>query len=212
MSSIFLDSHKEYMVLKIKSGKVCHDPFWHIEINDFLHPDILQLCNINFPEQNYTLNPVHYNQNRKSFKLTDFWSTLEEFLNNDEFKQEIVNHGMIDIPTKSSLAIWEDTLGYTVQNHLDNPIIHATVHVYLGNDSRLEKYGTQLMEPKDQGSKILKQFLYKENFAWITMNTNTTWHGMLTKVDEPVKRRTIMFRYIKKSITDRRNMKKPYVL
>ena len=194
--------YTNYTTKNIRNSTVLWEPYWHVLVEDFLHPDLLQLCNNQWPNMDIYANqnqPNTYNQHRKSYNpgVCDhkFWS---EFYNNFVQSEDITNaiYSLEDLDkpklAPNSCSLWEDTKGYSVSNHVDGTSIHVAWQCYLTNKLSLEPYGTSLT---DVGGKIHKQIPYKQNLCWIMRNDAYSYHKCTT-VHDPVVRLSLMFRSI----------------
>lgn len=69
-------------------------------------------------------------------------------------------------------GFWLDEPGFTVDRHLDNSGVAASMQVYMWDNHTLP--GTTFY----QGDSIRKEFEYKQNTGYIMINTADQWHGM----------------------------------
>ena len=87
----------------------------------------------------------------------------------------------------SSVDIWQDSPGYFLEPHTDDPRIKLALQIYLGDDN----IGTSLY---DNDNKSLKTFEYKFNCGYALLNTDISRHGPAGKVTDKV-RNSIYVRY-----------------
>lgn len=192
----------QYTAENIKNSQVIWEPYWHVLVEDYLHPELLQLCNKNWLDMDVYANqdqPKSYNQHRRSYNpgVMDhkFWGLFyENFVQSTEIEDAIYSLEDLSKPNLApmSCSLWEDTEGYSVSNHVDGTTIHVAWQCYLTDNSLLEPYGTSLT---DIGGKIHKQIPYKQNLCWIMRNDAHSWHKCI-KVEVPVVRLSLMFRSI----------------
>tara|TARA_R110000823_G_scaffold115491_14_gene238205 strand:- start:47 stop:682 length:636 start_codon:yes stop_codon:yes gene_type:complete len=203
-----------YTVNQISKSALQREPYWHFAIDDFMHPGLLHLCNTNWPDIGDIKNPPGYNQNRLGYDTdSSFWREFETiYMGSEKIKRMIFLKGEIwrDLETTTSLALWEDSKGYSVSYHKDNLLIYIAAQIFISNDERLRPYGTEMVGPPKE-FKFYKRFECKENFAWLMINDANSWHGMKTEIKEDVKRRSIMFRYINKIRAEEKEMPAPYI-
>ena len=63
---------REYTVDRIRNSTVDWEPYWHVVMEDTLHPELFTLVEQQWPEFNridYYKNPEGFNQNRKYTKI-----------------------------------------------------------------------------------------------------------------------------------------------
>ena len=113
-----------YTVNQISKSALQREPYWHFAIDDFMHPGLLHLCNTNWPDIGDIKNPPGYNQNRLGYDTdSSFWREFETiYMGSEKIKRMIFLKGEIwrDLETTTSLALWEDSKGYSVSYHKDN--------------------------------------------------------------------------------------------
>jgi hypothetical protein len=102
--------------------------------------------------------------------------TLEEA---DQYVKQRVNEIEQAINFKilsCDTGFWLDETGFTVNRHLDNSGVAASMQVYMWNNPALP--GTTFY----QGDNIRKEFKYKQNTGYVMINGANQWHGMTAKV------------------------------
>ena len=87
----------------------------------------------------------------------------------------------------SSVDIWQDSPGYFLEPHTDDPRIKLALQIYLGDDN----IGTSLY---DKENNVLRTFEYKLNCGYALLNNDVSRHGTEGKVTDKV-RNSIYVRY-----------------
>lgn len=196
---------QEYTVNRIRTAKVDWDPYWHVLIQDTLHPELFEMISNEWPNMYDDAvvthsNPVGYNQNRKIFHpdhvgVEGFWK---------EYFYTMISHDAIIDAVYSledlnradcdwcSSSLWEDYAGYSVSNHYDAHTISVAWQLYVYCDGG-EKWGTSLND--EQGNQ-LKRFPFTPNLSWLMRVDANSWHSC-DEVDSKV-RRSVMGRFMTK--------------
>ena len=182
--------YQDFTINQIKNAQVCWDPFWHVVVEDTLHPDLLHLCNTHWPTDNWLSNTPGFNVNRRIYNLqSEFWREYSKNIMSHTNIQQAV-YSLEDLSYSRNRAImdslYEDTAGYAVGNHVDASQINIAWQLYLSGDT-----GTNL---NDENGTCLKQIPFSNNTSWIIRNDAYSWHSC--DVVDVVSRRSIMLRYI----------------
>ena len=195
---------REYTVERFDSTGVDYDPYWHVFIEDILHPELFEIVQIEWPDFKtcaWNKNVSGQNQQRKIFQpdrddefQIQFW---QEYYDNIIAHEEIINaayrlEGLHTSPDYVTASIWEDYKGYSVSNHIDAYTIDVAWQTYI-YCSGGEGWGTSL---NDVDGNQLKRFPFKPNSAWLMRVDADSWHSCDT-VDCDV-RRSIMARFMTK--------------
>jgi len=196
---------REYTVERFDSTGVDYDPYWHVFIEDILHPELFEIVQIEWPDFEtcaWNKNVPGQNQHRKIFQPNrddefqiQFW---QEYYDNIIAHEEIVNaayrlEGLHTPPDYITASVWEDYRGYSVSNHVDAYTIDVAWQTYI-YCSGGEGWGTSL---NDSNGNQLKRFPFKPNSAWLMRVDAESWHSC-DPVDCDV-RRSIMARFMTKS-------------
>ena len=115
--------YQDFTINQIKNAQVCWDPFWHVVVEDTLHPDLLHLCNTHWPTDNWLSNTPGFNVNRRIYNLqSEFWREYSKNIMSHTDIQQAV-YSLEDLSYSRNRAImgslYEDTTGYAVGNHVD---------------------------------------------------------------------------------------------
>ena len=194
--------YRQYTVDKIKNSTVTWEPYWHVLIEDTLHPELFDYVNIEWPDfekVDYHRNVPGHNQNRKILNPNQpngdkFWF---EYYNNIIDHKDIIEavYSLEDLTNNcswTSSSIWEDYKGYSVSNHYDAHTISVAWQKYIYCDGG-EKWGTSL---NDEHGNCIKKFPFKENTSWLMRVDANSWHSC-DPVDCNV-RRSVMARFMTK--------------
>ena len=202
MSTISWEKYRKYTVAKIQQATVDWEPYWHCCIEDTLDPELLQLCNTNWPDMATEMsrkNPAGFNQNRAIYIPESgnipFWREYySEFMEHTDIQQAVYALEGLEYAgdrwTTSSL--WEDYAGYGVKNHYDGHTINVAWQIYLYCDGG-EQWGTSLTDEHDNE---IKRFPFIPNFSWLMRVDAFAWHRC-----DPIPcnlRQSIMTRYMYK--------------
>ena len=182
--------YQDFTINQIKNAQVCWDPFWHVVVEDTLHPDLLHLCNTHWPTDNWLSNTPGFNVNRRIYNLqSEFWREYSKNIMSHTNIQQAV-YSLEDLSYSRNRAImgslYEDTTGYAVGNHVDASQINIAWQLYLSGDT-----GTNL---NDENGTCLKQIPFSNNTSWIIRNDAYSWHSC--DVVDCNLRQSVMVRYL----------------
>tara|TARA_R100000008_G_C3576145_1_gene165411 strand:- start:489 stop:1052 length:564 start_codon:yes stop_codon:yes gene_type:complete len=182
--------YRNFTVNKLKKAKVCWEPYWHVVVEDILHHDLLHLCNMHWPTDNWLSNTAGLNINRRIYNLqSQFWQEYSKnIMSHTDIQQAVYSLEDLNY-TRNRVtmgSLYEDTSGYAVGNHVDASQINIAWQLYISGDT-----GTNL---NDENGTCLKRIPFINNTSWIIRNDSGSWHSC----DEITcnLRRTIMVRYM----------------
>ena len=194
--------YRQYTVDKIKNSTVVWDPYWHVVINEILHPELFNYVKIEWPDFssiNTSKNPKGYNQNRNIYNPASkdgikFWY---DYYKNIIDHEDIINavyslEALKNDCSYTTSSLWEDYKNYSVSNHYDAHTISVAWQKYIYCDGG-EQWGTSL---NDEDGNCLKRFPFTENSSWLMRVDATSWHSC-DPVDCNV-RRSVMARFMTK--------------
>lgn len=205
LSTIKWQEYQDYTIDRIASTGVDYDPYWHVFIEDILHPELFELVQTEWPDFDTCASNTNIegqSQHRKIFNparndehAIQFW---RDYYDNIIAHEAIIDaayrleglHTECDYVTAS---VWEDYPGYSVSNHIDSYTIDVAWQTYI-YCSGGEGWGTSL---NDCNGNQLKRIPFKPNSAWIMRVDANSWHSCDT-VDCDV-RRSIMVRFMTKA-------------
>jgi len=198
------NQYKEYTIDRFDSTGVDYDPYWHVFIEDILHPELYETILVEWPDFEtcaWATNVAGQNQHRKIFNpdrdddyKIQFWQDYYDYMINDEsiIAAAYRLEGLHTKPDYVTASIWEDYAGYSVSNHVDAYTIDLAWQTYI-YCSGGEGWGTSL---NDSNGNQLKRFPFKANSGWLMRVDSESWHSCDT-VDCNV-RRSIMARFMTK--------------
>lgn len=203
MSTVSWEKYQKYTVNQIKNAKVCWEPYWHVVIEDTLHPELYSLCMANWPDMQAEMtrtNPEEFNQNRAihipELGGIDFW---QEYYNNimahTDIQQAVYSLEGLEYESDrwTTSSLWEDYAGYGVNNHYDGHTIDIAWQIYMFCDGG-EQWGTSIT---DENDTEIKRFPFRPNLSWLMRVDAFAWHRC-----DPIQcslRQSIMIRYMYKS-------------
>jgi len=191
---------REYTVDRIRNSTVDWEPYWHVVIENTLHPELFALVEQQWPDFksiDYNKNPDGFNQNRKYTPLETrrdlpFWQ--------DYYKNIIDHPDIIDaVYSLESLenncsgttsSLWEDYRGYGVKNHYDGYTISVAWQSYVYCDGG-ERWGTSI---NDEHGNEIKRFPFRPNLSWLMRVDANSWHSC-DEIECDL-RRSIMVRFM----------------
>jgi len=183
MSTINWNDYRQYTIDKINNAVVDYEPYWHVKLDDTLHPELFNLCKQEWPDYScvpYTTNHKGFNQNRKftspNTKYLPFYSDFyKNIIDHPDIKNAVYSLEGLDINNFSHTlsSLWEDYKGYGVHNHVDAYKIDVAWQLYVYCDGG-EKWGTSL---NDEYGNELKKFPFIPNLSWIVRNDAFSWHS-----------------------------------
>lgn len=192
----------DYTVNKIETCRVDWDPYWHVVIEDTLHPELFALVENEWPDYDvveHRTNVEGFNQNRR-YTMAEredlpFWyGYYNNIINHPAIVDAVYKLEDIERPDSHycTSSLWEDYRGYGVNNHYDAHTINVAMQTYVYCDGG-ERWGTSL---NDEDGNELKRFPFKPNLSWIMRVDASSWHSC-----DPIEcdlRRSIMARYMTK--------------
>lgn len=174
---------REYTVDRICSSTVDWEPYWHVRIDNTLHPELFKLVEEHWPDFEiiaYNKNPDGYNQNRKYTPLETrddlpFW---QDYYRNIIDHEDIIDavyglEGLENNCTYTNSSLWEDYRGYGVTNHYDGYMISVAWQSYVYCDGG-ERWGTSI---NDEAGNEIKRFPFIPNLSWLMRVDATSWHS-----------------------------------
>ena len=205
LSTIKWQEYRDYTIDRIASTGVDYDPYWHVFIEDILHPELFEMVQIEWPDFDacaWNTNIEGQSQHRKIFNparndehAIQFWL--------DYYNNLIAHEAIIDAAYRLeglqtgcdyvTASVWEDYPGYSVSNHIDSYTIDVAWQTYI-YCSGGEGWGTSL---NDCYGRQLKRIPFKPNSAWLMRVDANSWHSCDT-VDCDV-RRSVMVRFMTKA-------------
>ena len=199
------NEYREYTVERILDTGVDYDPYWHVFIEDILHPELFELVKIEWPDFETCLwntNVEGQNQNRKIFQPNrddefriPFWQEYyDNIIDHEDIRSAVYRmDGLESGCDYTTASVWEDYEGYGVGNHIDAYTIDVAWQTYI-YCSGGEGWGTSL---NDADGNQLKRFPFTPNSAWLMRVDADSWHSC-----DPVDcklRQSIMARFMTKS-------------
>ena len=183
--------YQNFTINQIKNAQVCWEPYWHVVIDDTLHPELYEQCMGNWPEENWLKNTPKLSQHRVVYQLhssTEFWQDYYRYIMDHEDIQQAV-YTLLDVPyrkRKTMDHLYMDEHGYAVGNHVDSVAIAVAWQLYIYGGT-----GTNLNTPQGEFKKSID---FRINRSWIIRNDAYSWHSCDTVASK--KRLSIMTRYL----------------
>jgi len=177
---------REYTVDRIRNATVTWDPYWHVVVEDVLHPELFTYVRIVWPEQGWSPNNRGLNPNRK---IHSCWSKyVENIMAHTDIQRAVYNLQGLEYThdRKVMSGLYEDTVGYAVGNHVDGHVIDIAWQLYVTGAT-----GTNL---NDSAGNLIKTVPFKPNSGWIMRNDSGSFHSCDTV--QVKSRRSIMLRYL----------------
>jgi hypothetical protein len=177
---------REYTVSRIRNSAVNWDPYWHVVIEDTLHPELFEYIQMDWPNDNWSPNHPNLNPNRNTRHAWPCYA--ENLMSHTEIQQAVYSlDGLEYIGDRSVMSgLYEDTVGYAVGNHVDSYRIDIAWQLYISGDT-----GTNL---NDSAGNLIKTVPFKPNSGWIMRNDSGSFHSCDTVQVES--RKSIMLRYL----------------
>ena len=100
MSTISWEKYQKYTLDQIKNAEVCWEPYWHVVIENTLHPELYELCMGNWPQENWLKNTPKLSQHRTVYQLqsgTEFWQDYYQYIMDYEDIQQAV-YTLLNVP------------------------------------------------------------------------------------------------------------------
>ena len=196
--------YQDYTIQRFDATGVDYDPYWHVFIEDILHPELFELVQIEWPDFEagrwqwaFSNNAINQNQNRKIYQpnRTDGHEFWKQYYDNIIDNPNIISaayrlEGLHTTPDYVTASVWEDYAGYSVSNHIDHYTIDLAWQTYI-YCSGGEGWGTSM---NDSEGKQLKRFPFKQNSGWLMRVDANSWHSC-DPVDCDV-RRSVMARFM----------------
>ena len=204
LSTKIWKKYRDFTINKLKNATVDWNPYWHVVVEETLHPELLHLCNTEWPNfktitAGTRAQPQGFNQNRSIFIPESgeipFWN---EYYNNimchANIQKTIYAFDELNYENDRwvTSSLWEDYRGYSVNNHYDGHTIDLAWQTYLFCDGG-EYWGTCL---NDEDGNMLKKIPNIPNLSWVMRVDSYSWHSC-----EPIEcdlRKNIMARYMYK--------------
>ena len=177
---------REYTVDRIRNATVTWEPYWHVVVEDVLHPELFTYVCIVWPEQGWSPNNRGLNPNRK---VHSCWSKyVENIMAHTDIQRAVYNLQDLEYThdRKVMSGLYEDTVSYAVGNHVDGHVIDIAWQLYVTGAT-----GTNL---NDSAGNLIKTVPFKPNSGWIMRNDSGSFHSCDTVQVES--RRSIMLRYL----------------
>ncbi len=175
--------YRNYTINRLLKSSVNYDPYWHVIVNETLHPELFHLCKINWPKVEDNLhnkNVPGHNQHRDIWnpdrEELPFW---REYYNNIICHSNIIDtiYNFEGIDRKnyaySTSSLWSDYKGYSVNNHYDAYTIDVAWQTYV-YCSGGEQWGTSM---NDAEGNELKRFPFLPNTCWLMRVDSNSWHS-----------------------------------
>jgi hypothetical protein len=191
LSTVSWEKYQKYTVNQIKNAEVCWEPYWHVVVENTLHPELYEQCMANWPEENWLKNTPKLSQCRTVYKLqsgTEFWQDYYRYIMDHTDIQQAV-YALLDVPYRKRETmdhLYMDGEGYAVGNHVDSVAIDVAWQLYIYGTT-----GTNLNTPE---GKFKKSIDFGINRSWIIRNDAYSWHSCDTVASK--KRLSIMTRYL----------------
>lgn len=191
MSTVSWEKYQKYTVNQIKNAEVCWEPYWHVVVENTLHPELYEQCIANWPEENWLKNTPKLSQCRTVYKLqsgTEFWQDYYRYIMDHTDIQQAV-YALLDVPYRKRETmdhLYMDGEGYAVGNHVDSVAIDVAWQLYI--------YGTTGTNLNDSAGNLIKTVPFKPNSGWIMRNDSGSFHSCDTV--QVKSRRSIMLRYL----------------
>lgn len=202
MSTSKWNEFRDYTIDRIETATVDWEPYWHVVIENTLHPELFEAVEIDWPDYDsvaYNRNVPDHNQNRKIYNPNTsegivFWKEYyDNIIDHKDIIEAVYNlEDLTNDCTWTSSNIWEDYKGYSVSNHYDAYTISVAWQAYV-YCSGGERWGTSL---NDADGNCIKKFPFTPNTSWLMRVDANSWHSC-DPVDCDV-RRSIMARFMTK--------------
>ena len=202
MSTSKWAEYRAFTCDKIRNSIVCWDPYWHVLIENTLHPELYELVVKKWPDFekiNYSNNYHMFNQNRKIYNPDnpdgiEFWKKYyDNLINHKDIVEYVYSlEDLVDNCDYTTSSLWEDYRGYSVSNHYDGYTISVAWQLYV-YCSGGKAWGTSL---NDENGKLQKKFPFEPNTSWLMRVDANSWHSC-DEVDCDV-RRSVMARFMTK--------------
>ena len=175
LSTKIWKKYRDFTINKLKNATVDWNPYWHVVVEETLHPELLHLCNTEWPNfktvtAGTRAQPQGFNQNRSIFISESgeipFWN---EYYNNimchANIQKTIYAFDELNYENDRwvTSSLWEDYRGYSVNNHYDGHTIDLAWQTYLFCDGG-EYWGTCL---NDENGNMLKKIPNIPNLSWV---------------------------------------------
>jgi hypothetical protein len=166
-------------------------------VPDFLSPVLLKKIKENWPTENWRDNG-RLNSQRRQFRVNksnnNFWDKIQLDFIESKTISYVIHNLFNQLPRYREILtdLWEDSEGYAVGQHIDNPRINILCQIYLAESLEQVKHGAKICTK--EGEVIYEVPMYT-NLCWIALNTDNMYH----KVDPytlAIPRRSLMFRYM----------------
>lgn len=194
---------RNYTVERIRAASVLWEPYWHVEVQDILHPELFALTQSCWPDYDNTsmvtdnslfehLSPHRrytYTNRHDLNGWVDFYNNIQ---NHPDIVDAVWSFEQLHLPNCISVdsSLWEDYRGYEFENHVDKSDIGIAWHIYVYCSGEGQNYGTSLNLP--DGTKV-KTFPFKPNFCYFNRVDAMAWHS-IDPVDADL-RRSVMTRF-----------------
>jgi len=156
------------------------------EYNNFFHVDMIkELLHLSNLKMLPLENQIEKQRSRVDYQ-EEIMKRLGIFFRHASITKALEEKFRTDLKF-NSVDIWQDSPGYFLEPHTDDPRIKLALQIYLGDNS----VGTSLY---DKDNNILKTFKYKLNCGYALLNTDISRHGTEGKVTDEV-RNSIYVRY-----------------
>lgn len=195
--------YRAYTANRIASATVDWEPYWHVLVEDTLHPELFALVEQEWPDfdaVDYNKNVPGHNQNRKIYQPNNpdglaFWyAYYNNIIDHEDIRNAVYSlEDLTDNCDWTSASVWEDYRGYSVSNHYDAHTISVAWQAYVYCDGG-EQWGTSL---NDVDGNCIKRFPFTPNTSWLMRVDADSWHSC-DPVDCDV-RRSVMARFMTKS-------------
>jgi hypothetical protein len=137
--------YQDYTIERFNSTSVEYDPYWHIFIEDILHPELFELVLAEWPDFEagkcqwaFSKNAPDQSPNRKIYQPNrpDGYQFWKQYYDNMIDNPNIISaayrlEGIETTPDYVTASIWEDYHGYSVGNHVDHHTIDLAWQTYV---------------------------------------------------------------------------------
>lgn len=195
--------YRKYTVGRILNASVLWEPYWHVEIEDVLHPELFEMCAkcwpdydsipaVTYNKYNPSLSPHrrYTNPNRHDLDgWIDFYSNIQ---NHPDIVDAVWKLPELYLPKCFNVdsSLWEDYRGYEFENHVDKSDIGVAWHIYVYSNNDNNGLGTSL---NLEDGTVVKTFSFQPNFCYFNRVDKDAWHS-IKPVDADI-RRSIMTRF-----------------
>jgi len=176
---------RDFTVERLKNVTVNWKPYWHVYIQDTLHPELFECTKTFWPKEDWVPNNTGLNPNRK---VNRAWKDyVKNMMVHTDIQQAVYNlEGLEYSGDKKCMdGLYEDTIGYAVGNHVDGHVIQMAWQIYVTGET-----GTNI---NDKNGNLIKELPFKENCSWIMRNDDSNFHSCDTV--KVLSRRSIMARF-----------------